>query len=183
MMRRSLPGSVQCSWCAERMNANAPRPWYREPWLWAIMAGPAIVIVAGAVTVYLAVSSDDGLVSGDYYRQGLAINQRLEKEQRAAESELSVGLEVGVYGDAVTAILNGRAESPKSLRLTLVHRAGRDIEQSVLLRAKQGGRFEGRLNAARGAGWRVVIEDEPGQWRLSGEWPGAGGRSTLAARR
>jgi hypothetical protein len=34
-----------------------------------------IVIVAGAVTVWLAVVSNDGLVTDDYYKQGLAVNQ------------------------------------------------------------------------------------------------------------
>lgn len=37
------------------------------------MLGPFVVIVAAAITVYLAVISNDGLVDDDYYKQGLSI--------------------------------------------------------------------------------------------------------------
>ena len=40
----------------------ASKPWYREPWPWILMAGPAIVVVAGIATAWLAVRSNDGLV-------------------------------------------------------------------------------------------------------------------------
>ena len=55
-------------------------PWYREPWPWLLMAGPVTVIIAGGFTAWLAVTSSDGLVADDYYKQGLAINQTLERD-------------------------------------------------------------------------------------------------------
>jgi hypothetical protein len=67
-----------------KLNAGA-QPWYREPWPWLLMLGPLVVIVAGFVTAYLAVVSNDGLVEDDYYKQGLAVNQRTARAQRAAE--------------------------------------------------------------------------------------------------
>ena len=54
------------------------QPWYREPWPWILMAGPAIVVVAGFVTAYLAVTTNDGLVAEDYYRRGIEINRTRE---------------------------------------------------------------------------------------------------------
>ena len=59
------------------------KPWYREPWPWILMAGPAAVIVAGAFTIWLAVASADGLVAEDYYRRGLEINRELKREPQA----------------------------------------------------------------------------------------------------
>ncbi len=41
-------------------------PWYREPWPWLLMSGPATVIVAGIYTSVLAFSGTDGLVADDY---------------------------------------------------------------------------------------------------------------------
>ena len=38
-------------------------PWYREPWPWILMAGPAIVVVAGAFTMTLAFTTADEIVS------------------------------------------------------------------------------------------------------------------------
>jgi len=31
------------------------RPWYREPWPWILMAGPALAIIGCIITIYLAV--------------------------------------------------------------------------------------------------------------------------------
>ena len=61
------------------------RPWYREPWQWIIMAPPAAAVVAGMVMLWLAITSYDGLVTDDYYKQGLAINKTLRRDDRASE--------------------------------------------------------------------------------------------------
>jgi hypothetical protein len=44
--------------------------WYKEPWPWLLMAGPAIVVVAGFITFYLAQVNAADLVSDDYYKDG-----------------------------------------------------------------------------------------------------------------
>jgi uncharacterized protein len=62
---------------------NESKRWYREPWPWILMAGPAIVVVAGCVTAFIAVTTSDGLVAEDYYRRGVEINRRLSTEERA----------------------------------------------------------------------------------------------------
>ena len=65
----------------QRATSNGAKPWYGEPWPWILMAGPAAVIVAGAVTIWLAVATSDGLVADDYYSRGLAISQELRRDQ------------------------------------------------------------------------------------------------------
>jgi hypothetical protein len=56
----------------------AVQPWWKFGHVWMIIAGPAIVIVAGFVTLYLAVRTPDPVVSEDYYRKGIEINKTLE---------------------------------------------------------------------------------------------------------
>jgi hypothetical protein len=58
-------------------------PWYRQLWPWLLISGPATVLVAGAITMWIAFSTSDGLVADDYYKQGLAINKRLAREDAA----------------------------------------------------------------------------------------------------
>src|SRR3569623_1841960 len=59
------------------------KPWYREPWPWFLMSLPATAVAAGLTTVWIAYQSADGLVVGDYYKEGLAINQPLERDAAA----------------------------------------------------------------------------------------------------
>lgn len=59
-------------------------PWWKFGYVWLVVAGPLVVVVASMVTLYLAVTRPDPLVSDDYYRQGININQTLENEAQAA---------------------------------------------------------------------------------------------------
>ena len=76
--------------------------WYRQPWPWLLMLGPAVVVVAGFVTLWLAVKSSDGLVADDYYKQGLAINQTLARAERAKAMQLSARVRIDHNGVRVT---------------------------------------------------------------------------------
>ena len=51
------------------------KPWYREPWPWILMAGPAAVVAAGAVTIVLAVATNDPVVTEDYYKRGIEMGR------------------------------------------------------------------------------------------------------------
>ena len=65
------------------MQENTPHstgPWWKFGLVWMVFAGPAIVVVAGFVTLYLAVTRPDPVVSQDYYRQGIEINKKLNQE-------------------------------------------------------------------------------------------------------
>lgn len=49
------------------------QPWYKEPWPWLLMAGPAIVMVACIYTIYLAFNHYDEPLIGGAYKRGLQI--------------------------------------------------------------------------------------------------------------
>lgn len=60
---------------SKRDSAKPAQPWWKFGHVWLVIAGPAIVVVAGFVTLYLAVTRPDPVVSEDYYRQGLEISK------------------------------------------------------------------------------------------------------------
>jgi hypothetical protein len=65
----------------DRENPPAPAlPWWRYGYVWLVIAGPAIVVVAGFVTLGLALSSPNPLVAQDYYRKGIEINKTLAEQ-------------------------------------------------------------------------------------------------------
>lgn len=137
-------------------------PWYREPWPWLLMAGPAAVVVAGAVTIWLAVASADGLVADDYYRRGLAINRQLARERLAAER----GIEAQVRREERRLRVELRGAAPEALFARLVHatRAGQDLR--VRLARAGAGAYEAELPPLAAGRWRLVLEDPRGEWRI-----------------
>ncbi|MEY4726882.1 MAG: hypothetical protein RLZ36_1509 [Pseudomonadota bacterium] len=58
-----------------------PKPWWQYGHVWLIIAGPAVVIVAGFVTLAIAIKTPDPVVAEDYYKRGLNINQTLAAEK------------------------------------------------------------------------------------------------------
>lgn len=141
----------------------APRPWYREPWPWLLMAGPAAVVVAGAFTAWLAVTTSDGLVADDYYKRGLAINAVLKREEAAARRGIAAEVR-HANGELVVQLANAQ---PEALFVTLAHatRAGYDVRLR-LARAGDGA-YRGELPPLHAGRWRVVIDDPRGEWRLA----------------
>jgi hypothetical protein len=142
------------------------KPWYREPWPWFLMTGPFIVVVAALVTAWLAWSTSDGLVTEDYYKEGLAVAETLSRSKRAEEMGIGVGLRLSQ--DQVRVRLAGTLdEKPPTLRLTLSHptRAGfdRNAELSV-----QGGTYVGRLDLPAAGHWLLLVEDQARTWRVMG---------------
>ncbi|NDP37216.1 MAG: nitrogen fixation protein FixH [Rhodoferax sp.] len=68
----------------QKNTLEAPEPWWKFGYVWLVVAGPAIVVVAAIFTFYLAVTRPDQLVSEDYYRQGIEINKTLGAAQAAS---------------------------------------------------------------------------------------------------
>ena len=146
-------------------------PWYRHRWPWLLMLGPFVVIVAAAITVYLAVVSNDGLVDDDYYKQGLAINQITARDQVAAQRGLQAELMLGT--DRVRVLLAAADGAlPQKLVLHLTHPTRSGVDQTVMLSAEQGagGMYSGAIAAVAKGRWHVVLEDAEKEWRLTGDW-------------
>jgi hypothetical protein len=156
----------------DRTLRKASSPWYREPWPWILIAGPAAVVVASFFTLYLAIASSDGLVDGDYYKDGLAINQVLTREDAA--ERLGLAAQIDPRDGRLSVRLQGRAAMPGTLALRLVYATRAGYDRSLLLARSADGSYQGALPPLRPGHWRIVIEDPRQQWRLAGEWPGDG---------
>lgn len=143
-------------------------PWYRDRWPWLLILGPAIVVVAGFATLFIAVRTDDGLVADDYYARGLAINRQLERGARADALGLAATVDVRADGSSAVTLEGGGSAPdarPAALRLRLAHptRAGEDLA-TTLVRAGDV-RYEGRLPAPEAGRWLVIVETDA--WRLA----------------
>lgn len=50
-------------------------PWWRHGLVWMVLAGPAVVVVAGFVTLWIAITNPDPVLTEDYYRKGLELSR------------------------------------------------------------------------------------------------------------
>lgn len=63
-----------------QMNGWDTKQWWKYGYVWMILGGPLIVIIASFITLSLALKTPDPVVD-DYYRKGIEINKTLEAKQ------------------------------------------------------------------------------------------------------
>ncbi len=143
------------------------KPWYREPWPWFLISLPATAVIAGLTTVWIAAKSADGLVVGDYYKAGLAINQTLARDEAARTLALTATLQH--QDDALVLTLGGSLTAyPDQLMLTLAHPTRQGQDQTLALNHAGKGQYRTSMPAMPDGKWQAQLTDSASAWRLSG---------------
>lgn len=153
------------------MNTARPiklaEPWYKQGWPWFLIAFPAIAVVAGIITLWLAMKSWDGLVVDDYYQEGKAIEKTIARSVRARE--LGLAAQLTVRADEVRIALSAKegVALPPTLIVTFAHPTRGGQDQNLLLK-RVDGVFAGPLEPLAAGRWLIQLEDESRSWRLNG---------------
>lgn len=60
---------------------QAPRPWWREPWPWILMAGPALAVIGCIITIVLAVQNfSDQAIDDGGTKRGLVVSKPTQEK-------------------------------------------------------------------------------------------------------
>jgi hypothetical protein len=70
---------------------NNHAPWWKFGHVWLVIAGPVIVVFASFITLYLAITRPDPVISEDYYRKGIEINKTLDS--RAEDTSMAPAIQ------------------------------------------------------------------------------------------
>ncbi|MEZ5653389.1 MAG: FixH family protein [Burkholderiaceae bacterium] len=150
------------------LHTDVNKHWSREPWPWILMALPASAVVAGMITLWLALSTNNSLVVDDYYKEGKAINQRIARDTRA--SELGLSADASIDHGRLQVALSGRVPAGlAALEASFVHVADARHDRALLLLAGPDGRLSGQgIDLAPGR-YRLHLAPPGGEWRLVSE--------------
>ena len=153
------------------INNTAPLSWYRYPMVWMMIAIPSSAVVMGVIMIWLAVTTDDGLVADDYYKQGMAINRNLQRNTQAQAKGVSAALEMN-RSEGLTrvnlALNKGALESyPDSLQLKLQYATHDHNDVLLQLNHGQTDQYIGIINQPLIQG-KWYLELSEGEWRLNG---------------
>lgn len=156
-------------------------PWYRQFWPWFIIALPASAVVAGLVTLSIAINHPDAMVVDDYYKEGLAINRQMEKEQAARDLGLQALLRFDTSSESLTIEAIGDTPLKGELNLQLVHPTLAGQDRTLTLAPDSDGRYIANLGEIASGRWHIVLEPADGGWRLSGRASLTGNTQLLLA--
>jgi hypothetical protein len=150
---------------------ESPRPPWREPLFWMVWGIPALTIVAGLVTWWIAAQRADSNVAEDWYKRGMAINRSLERESRAQALGLKAELTLAGEHD-LRLRLDGGDALPSAVTVVLTHPVRAEQDRHLTLDRQADGAYR-TVSPRVGAGtWGVSIEAH--------DWKIATRRATLA---
>ena len=151
-------------------------PWYKQFWPWFLISLPLSVVIAALFTINLAIETDDGLVSDDYYRDGLAIHKDADSRTKAKALGIAGVMNYNVETGAVSLTLDkplATADAPLNLQVT--HPTLPDRDQTIALTPLTAARYAGRMQPLGSANWKLELRPADASWRIEGRLavPGA----------
>ena len=141
-------------------------PWYRQFWPWFLIVLPGSVVIAAFATLYIANRHADDLVVDEYYKDGLAINRQLAKQEAARQRGYAARLIVD--GRRIEVETDG-IEHVANLRLQLSHPLEADRDFTVQLTRTGPAHYTASLPDPVASHWHWILDaGEDGGWRLDG---------------
>lgn len=144
------------------------KPWYKQFWPLFVFSLPAASVIAGLITVVIAFRNADSVVADDYYKEGMAINQRLDKRDHARE--LGIQAEMGYAGELLTVGFLAKRPDVQQLSVTFRHATLAHKDFSVQLKMRPDGSYFANIPNDMSGKWRVVLQPGHQQWELVSTW-------------
>ncbi|MBP0048977.1 FixH family protein [Marinobacterium sp. AK62] len=118
---------------------QAPAPWFKQPWLWFVLAPLFAVLIYASIFVYVAVTTSDGVVKEDYYKVARGMNIDTSRADHARELQVQADLKLDmVTGDANLRLNSLLNSYPDQLRLSIIHPTHQKYDQILTLRSVDG---------------------------------------------
>jgi len=128
-----------------------------EPYILLVIAPPLAAVIGGLITLWIASNHPDGMVVDDYYRYGLAINNRIVEDEQASRLNLHATLRMTPASCGATATpclklkLDGNlAPLPNELTITFWHATQSGIDQTLLFKPYHGSTLSSAADAYLG---------------------------------
>lgn len=141
-------------------------PWYRQFWPWFLILLPGTAVVASLYTLIIANQYADDLVVDDYYKEGLAINRQLKRQNEARVLELKATFTS--QQRQLDIQLEGPIEASQ-LRLLLSHAMESDQDFAVPVQQIGRGHYRVLLPQVLKGRWHWTLDEGvSSHWRLDG---------------
>lgn len=143
-------------------------PAYKQPWFWFVMTPLFMVFIMGFTMLYLSITTNDGVVADNFYKDGLAIKTRNQQDATAEALKLAAALTIS--GQQIQLELSGSlALKPDQLTLQFIYPTKSSNDQVVTLVASDEG-YVGAMPEPVTGRFQVmlspIVEDEQRMWRL-----------------
>jgi hypothetical protein len=140
-----------------------------------LIAIPGSAIILGIIMLWIALNTTDSLVVDDYYKEGRSINQRLEKDQAAADRGIRLQasirpLDSNIQRIEVVFSANPGVPMPEFIRLRLSHPTLKQLDIQATLQKTGSDRYSTDIPGIVDGRWYAQLEDDQSVWRIRSTW-------------
>jgi uncharacterized protein len=149
--------------------------WYKQRWPWFIISFPLLTVVAGLVTYQIAVDKPHSLVKDDYFKQGLAINETLAKQNRAKELALTAHIKADKDSQLLSvkiASIDKEKKLPgfEMLNISFSHPTQEKNDRQLALLQLTSNEYIAELPTLPQAHWHIKLSDKSDTWEIKSRW-------------
>lgn len=140
----------------------------RNLWPFALFTIPFAAVFVGVAMVSIAIAYPDDVVVDQYYKEGMAINERIADGEKAVE--LAIGAKILLDSSRIKADISGSVDSLHKLNFHHVTDENLDVSLGLV---KQGNYFVAledsdiQARLAEPGVWYVDLVGVEQDWRLS----------------
>ena len=166
-------------------NDESSKAWYKQFWPWFLIALPASAVVASMTTIVIASRNIDGMVVDNYYKEGLAINRKLDQVNTAKKMKLRAQVEINDSLLKVSFTKEADSFNDTVLVMRFIHPTRAELDFELMPTKTAQNTFNTNLPATIKGAWHVHLSpvsvesgtENVSSWRLTGKW--AGNRNEL----
>jgi hypothetical protein len=147
------------------MQQKDTQPWYKQFWPWFLIAIPLSSIIVGSFVIRFATDGTNSLVIDDYYKEGRAINARLDKIEKAREMGIATMLSVQ-QNSIQLEFVSGAPSTGEALKLEFYHVTIEDRDFEVLLTRDANGIYRSGIENNIQGTWRVRLIPLSEEWKV-----------------
>jgi len=152
------------------MKEQQSSPWYKNMWVWLIIALPLSSIIGGIIMVNVAVNGGSDIVVDNYYKQGKAINLVLDQDIQAREMDLRAALDFDFAGGELRVSFNHLAQTTSQLELELMHPLEAKKDVTILLSQVAPGEYRALMKGLLKNRYHLSLHEQANPvWRLTGD--------------
>ncbi|MGM0767310.1 MAG: FixH family protein [Pseudomonadota bacterium] len=151
------------------MTEEAVKPWYRQPWLWFLIAFPLASITWCTIAITVAMNTENAMVTDDYAKEGRGINMQIARDQKA--KDLGLQGEFAFSEREVRLSLTSSAEQADYpyLILNLFHPTIAEKDRTIQFTRTGENTYRATLNQEVSGRWYFDLRSPDNDWRLKGE--------------
>lgn len=135
--------------------------WYRNPWVWLIIALPMSAVIGGIATIILTNQNQPNMVIDDYYKKGKAINQELTLYNNAEKLGVNLELKINAHRVEIKS-----TQQYTALKLKVIHSTLSEQDFDLVLTPNAAGTLSSAVDKIMPGKWQVVVSPMDNAWKV-----------------